>query len=400
MRILYTTARFPYPPLRGDQLVPYFRIRHLAKRHEITLLSFVQAPDELAYVNELRQYCVDVHTVQLPRWCSYAGMARSVFTSLPFQVSYYSSAVYRRKLTDLVKDRKFDVIHTVLSRPANHTIGITGSIKICEMIDALSLTVRRRAATSTWPARWLWTTEADRMRRFERRVCKAFDGVVVVSEVDYKELDSPNVTVIPLGTDVSPKLRPSSNGHRTIIFTGNFEYYPNPDAAQFLICEIWPELRRVASGLRLKLVGNNPGPKVLRLARQFPDVEVTGFVPDLRQHLAEADVAIAPMRLAGGGTHCKALEAMACGTPVIVSPLVTGIRGKPGRDFLVAANVSEYVEAVCGVLQNPTLAKTLSENGRRLVMQHYSWESTTQQLESLYQKLLQDRRYTSLAHRN
>jgi polysaccharide biosynthesis protein PslH len=139
---------------------------------------------------------------------------------------------------------------------------------------------------------------------------------------------------------------------------------------------------------------------VLRLARQFPDVEVTGFVPDLRQHLAEADVAIAPMRLAGGGTHCKALEAMACGTPVIVSPLVTGIRGKPGRDFLVAANVSEYVEAVCGVLQNPTLAKTLSENGRRLVMQHYSWESTTQQLESLYQNLLQDRRYTSLAHRN
>ena len=63
MKILYTTARFPYPPLRGDQLVPYFRIQHLARKHEITLLSFVEGPEELAYVGHLKEHCVGVHTV-------------------------------------------------------------------------------------------------------------------------------------------------------------------------------------------------------------------------------------------------------------------------------------------------------------------------------------------------
>ena len=401
MKILYTTARFPYPPLRGDQLVPYFRIRQLAKKHEVTLLSFVQGPEDMEYVAELKQHCSEVFTVPLPRWRSLAQLPWGALSQLPLQVVYYSSGEYRTRLQQILAKNKFDVVHTVLSRPAHHTIDITGAVKVCEMIDALSLTIMRRANASHWPVQSVWMIEAERMRRFEQRICKSFDGVVVVSEVDRKELNAPNVTVIPLGTDVPLRPRASLNGHKTVIFTGNFEYYPNPDAAGFLITEIWPQLRQVSPGMCLRIVGKNPGPKLLRLAQQFPDVEVTGFVPDVRQYLLEADVAVAPMRLAGGGMHCKALEAMACGTPVVVSPLVTGIPGSAGKDFLVAADVSEYVQAVRKILENPGLATTLSENGRRLVAENYSWEKTTEQLESFYQKLLQSRAQTaSHAHRN
>jgi sugar transferase (PEP-CTERM/EpsH1 system associated) len=390
MKILYTTARFPYPPLRGDQLTPYFRIQHLAQKHEITLLSFVQGPEEMEYVRYLKPHCVEVHTVALPRWRSYASMPMGALSSLPLQVLYYSSREYQRRLQSILAKQKFDVIHTVLARPANHTIGLTSAVKVCELIDAVSLTMKRRSGAARWPLQLGWRMEAERMRRFEQRICKAFDGVIVVSEVDRQELNEPNVTVIPIGTDVS--LRPRSpNGHKVVILTGNFAYHPNQDAATFLISEIWPKLRRDFPGARLRIVGNSPGPNLLGLAREFSDVEVTGFVPDLRQHLLEADVAVAPIRLAGGGIHCKALEAMACGTPVVVSPLVTGIRGLPGGDFLVAGTVPEYVQAIRSVLENPGLAKSLSENGRRLVVENYSWEKTTRRLELLYDELLKRR---------
>jgi sugar transferase (PEP-CTERM/EpsH1 system associated) len=390
MKILYTTARFPYPPLRGDQLTPYFRIQHLARKHEITLLSFIERPEEMEYVRHLKPHCVEVHTVPLPRWRSYASMPMGAVSSLPLQVLYYSSREYQRRLQSILGKRKFDVIHTVLARPANHTIGVTGAVKVCEMIDTVSLTMTRRAGAAPWPLQWGWRMEAKRMRRFEQRICKSFDGVVVVSEVDRKELNEPNVTVIPIGTDVS--LRPRSpNGHKVVILTGNFAYHPNQDAATFLINEVWPQLRRDFPGARLRIVGNGPGPSLMDLARQLPDVDVTGFVPDLRQHLLEADVAVAPIRLAGGGIHCKALEAMACGTPVVVSPMVTGIRGLPGEDYLVARDVPEYVQAISRVLRNPELAGSLSEKGRRLVVENYSWEKTTQRLESLYEELLQRR---------
>jgi sugar transferase (PEP-CTERM/EpsH1 system associated) len=401
MKILYTTARLPYPPLRGDQLVPYSRIQHLARKHEITLLSFVEGPQEMEYVRRLKPHCVEVHTVPLPRWRSYASMSGGTLSSLPLQVLYYSSRDYQKKLQEILARDKFDVVHTVLSRLANHTIHVEGVVKVCEMIDALSLTMKRRANAARWPVQSVWRMEAERMRRFEQRICKSFDGVVVASEVDRQELNAPNVTVVPIGADVSPRTSPSPNGHKVVIFTGNFAYHPNQDAAIFLITEIWPQLRQVMPEARLRIVGNSPGPSLLRVARQFPEVEVTGFVPDLRQHLLEANVAVAPIRLGGAGLHCKALEAMACGTPVVVSPMVTGLQGLPGKDFLVAQSVSEYVQAIRRVLENPELATSLSEKGRRLVVEKYSWEKTTQRLELLYEELLSGRtQSTNHAHRN
>lgn len=401
MKILYTTARFPYPPLRGDQLTPYFRIQQLARKHEVTLLSFVEQPEEMEYIEELKPHCAEVHTVPLPRWRSYANMPCGALGSLPMQVLYYSSRQYQKTLREILARQKFDVIHTVLSRAANHTIGIEGTVKVCEMIDTLSLTMRRRAGAARGPMQWPWRMEAERMRRFEQRICKSFDGVVVVSEVDRQELNTPNVTVIPIGTDISVRSKPSPNGHKVVIFTGNFAYRSNEDAALFLIKEVWPELRRVLPKGQLRIVGNGPGSNLRRAAQQFPDVEVTGFVPDLRQYLLDADVAVAPVRLGGGGMHCKVLEAMACGTPVVVSPLVTGIRGVPGEDYLVAGDVSEYVQAIRRVVENPVLTAALSEKGRRLVLENYSWEKTTQRLELLYEELL-GRRVPSAnhAHRN
>ena len=359
MKILYTTARFPYPLLRGDQLVPYSRIQHLARKHEITLLSFVEGPEEMEFVRHLKPHCVEVHTVPLPRWRSYASMHMGALSTLPLQVLYYSSREYQRKLQEILAKRKFDVVHTVLSRPANHTIDVEGVVKVCEMIDAVSLTMKRRASAARWPLQLVWGMEAERMRRFEQRICKSFDGVVVVSEVDRQELNAPNVTVVPAGADVDLRPRSSPNGHKVVIFTGNFAYHPNQDAAIFLINEIWPQLRQVIPRARLRIVGNCPGPSLLRVARQFPEVEVTGFVPDLRQHLLEADVAVAPIRLGGAGLHCKALEAMACGTPVVA--FRSGSTPEVIDDGVTGFVVDSVDQALEAVLQ----AKALDRAGVR-----------------------------------
>ena len=151
MKILYTTARFPYPPMRGDQLVPYFRIEQLAKKHEVTLLSFVEGPEEMEYLRELKPYCAEIHTVALPRWRSYANMPWGPLSSLPLQVLYYSSRQYKQKLGEILAKQKFDVVHTVLARAASHTMDVGGMVKVCEMIDALSLTMKRRAdAARPW----------------------------------------------------------------------------------------------------------------------------------------------------------------------------------------------------------------------------------------------------------
>ena len=107
-------------------------------------------------------------------------------------------------------------------------------------------------------------------------------------------------------------------------------------------------------------------------------------VDDPIEYYAAADVLVAPSR--EDSFHLPAMEAMACGLPVIVSSeagvseLVTD-----GRDALVIddpANVDALAAAVARVLGGPELAESLAENGRSLA-ERFSWEENATRTAAL-----------------
>ena len=64
MRILFLTARLPYPPNRGDRLRAYHFLRVLSREHRITLLSFIDDSREAEHVAALRPFCEDIQLVR------------------------------------------------------------------------------------------------------------------------------------------------------------------------------------------------------------------------------------------------------------------------------------------------------------------------------------------------
>src|SRR2546426_12813279 len=96
MRVLILTARYPFPPIKGDQAVPYHRIRALARDHEIHLLSLVAAPPDNWALQEMRQYCRTVRVIVLPKWRSWLSvLARGPFSAMPLQVLYFLSQKFQ-----------------------------------------------------------------------------------------------------------------------------------------------------------------------------------------------------------------------------------------------------------------------------------------------------------------
>ena len=78
------------------------------------------------------------------------------------------------------------------------------------------------------------------------------------------------------------------------------------------------------------------------------------------------------------------LESMACGTPV-VAVKEGGVKESVLHEetgLLVERNPEIFSEAILRLLQDPELTKTLGENGRQYVAQHWTWEQSTQKLES------------------
>ena len=241
-----------------------------------------------------------------------------------------------------------------------------------------------------------------RLHRYEARLCRESDAVVVVSATDTALLrqvaPEGRYVVLPNGVDTSAfAYRPALSareaaipeGHAPeLLFTGTMDFRPNVDAMLWFAEAILPRLRRARPELRCLVVGKMPAPRLLAAARTCPGLEVTGAVPDVRPYLARAAVYVVPMRL-GSGTRLKVLEAMAAGVPVVSTRMgLEGIAAVPGEHAYVADTPAAFADAVLRLLADPTEATRLAQHARALVETHYDWERLTPALPALYQTLV------------
>jgi glycosyltransferase involved in cell wall biosynthesis len=168
-----------------------------------------------------------------------------------------------------------------------------------------------------------------------------------------------------------------------VVFTGNLGYFANADAAAWFAREAFPAVRAARPSARLLIAGARPSRSVRALAR-LPGVTVLGPVEDMAAVLRSARVAVAPLQ-SGSGQQSKILEAMACGTPVVASPLaLAGIAAQHGRDLRVGADADGTAAAVLELLEDDELAARLARAGRRLVDELYTWERSAALLEAAY----------------
>jgi len=66
LRVLFLTARFPYPLIGGDRLKPYYILKYLGKHHDVTLVTFHQGADlPKSYINEIEKLGVKVIVIPL-----------------------------------------------------------------------------------------------------------------------------------------------------------------------------------------------------------------------------------------------------------------------------------------------------------------------------------------------
>jgi glycosyltransferase involved in cell wall biosynthesis len=204
-----------------------------------------------------------------------------------------------------------------------------------------------------------------------------------------EEVPKARTAVIPNAADVEyyqPRpLDPPPDG-RTVVFFGLLSYFPNVDGVNHFVKDIWPRIAEAHPEALCKIIGGRPPPSLLALAG--PRVELTGFVPDLRPHLAAAAVVVVPLRL-GGGTRLKIVEAMAMGKAIVSTALGTeGIEAIPGRDILVEDEPAAFADAVNRLLAEPSLAECIGHSARRLAVERYAWSEAARALEGFYRRIL------------
>jgi glycogen(starch) synthase len=119
-------------------------------------------------------------------------------------------------------------------------------------------------------------------------------------------------------------------------------------------------------------------------------VHFTGFLEEraLRLHYAAADVAVAPSLYEPFGL--VATEAMACGTPVVVSD-TGGLReivvDGTGLTF-PPQDAEQLADRIAEILLDPALAAQLVARGRERIRERYDWADVAERTAQAYSTLL------------
>ncbi|MGE0258276.1 MAG: TIGR03087 family PEP-CTERM/XrtA system glycosyltransferase [Alphaproteobacteria bacterium] len=388
--ILFLAHRLPYPPDKGDKIRAYNVLRHLAGRYRVHLATFVDAPEDVAYVPQLERICASVAwqwlSVPRARLRSLIGL----FSGAPLTQFYFGDRRLRAAVEQLVAAHRPGLVYVFSSAMAPYVPDRRGARVILDMVDVDSEKWRQYAETGSGPARAIYRREGRTLLALERRAAARADAVLLVSraEAELFATLAPEAAarIHPIGNGVDVAFFDPSRGFAdpldarpALVFTGAMNYRPNIEAMEWFVGHVMPRLRQRAAPPCLWIVGANPSRAVLALAG--PDIRVTGRVPDVRPYLRYARVAVAPLRI-GRGVQNKVLEAMAMGVPVVATPQAReGIDACADGEILTATSPADFAAAIGRVLDGD--AGPIGARARARVVRDYGWDASLAGLDRL-----------------
>jgi len=300
MRILYLCHRVPYPPNKGEKIRAFHQIRAMAARHEVDLFTLADDPADLAHAGAMSEYCREVTAIPLNPKLARAKALPFLLTRKPITLPYFYSRRLDRAIRNAVARRCYDRIFVYCSAMAQYVESIENIPVIMDMVDVDSDKWLQYADVSRGVKAAVYRREGRSYRAYESRISAKFPSVLVTTEREAELIQNfcpeANVHVITNGVDTdyfNPQSKLRDSITPTIVFTGDMGYFPNEAAVIYFARNVLPAIQGVCAGARFLIVGRNPTRNVREL-QNIAGVEVTGFVPDVRTYLAQAQVSVAP----------------------------------------------------------------------------------------------------------
>lgn len=398
MRILWLAPYLPRPVFGAGTRV-YNLIKALASTCEIDLIAHAWPPspdDELG--NQLSAMCRTVQCVPpviQSRRDRREMQLKALRSRRPSQYWMSFAPAMQECIDRAVRKNDYDVAVLEHSFMGYYTLP-ESLLVVLDQHNVESDILRRASRHERSFVRRIYNlVEFVRYYPDERRICRSADLILAASEHDCDSMRRwggvPPCVVAPNGVDCTyfaPRaVDIPEKEAMDIVFTGAMHYAPNAAAMLYFVDKIWPLIRARAPGAMLRIVGGDPAPAILQLAR-LPNVSVRGNVADMRPYLADAAVVAVPLRV-GGGTRLKIVEALAMARAVVTTSVgCEGLMVQDGKHLFVADEPIDFAARVVELLHDPARRVQVGENGRRLVKDSYDWPVVGARMEAALRQLV------------
>ena len=298
----------------------------------------------------------------------------------PFKKLNYILNVPRIKR--VIKDMNPDILHA-------HYVSSYGIVSY--------LTGFHPLAISVWGSDIYDRPKNPLFRLFIRQALMKAEVVLSTSktmaEQTEKFVPDREIVVTPFGIDLA-EFYPIEKGSSSEFIIGTARTLHPKYGIEYLIKAFAIFLEDVP---RAKLVIAGDGPQkdeLVNITKSLgieENVRFLGFIPhnELQWVMAGVDIFCMPSESESFGV--AALEAQACGVPVVSSKIgglsETVIDGKTG--FLVEPkNPRAIAERLLFLYRNPAIRKNMGKEARKFVTEYYNWSENIKIIERVYDKLM------------
>ena len=372
LKLLFVTARFPWPLDKGDKLRAYNQLKYLSRHHEIALFAISEQRINKDWIEALSPFCKKIKVIRLSRFRVLLNIVSGIFTSLPLQSIYYFNSQISEELKMFsFKERPgkiiFQLVRTTLYARMFNTKDC-----IIDLMDCMSYHYFLRYKNSSFFKQIFYYREYIRLKRYEIALLNRYPDILIISKKDKSLLPGIKKKVHVIGNGVEiHEIQKSTLKNVDVLFLGNLRYQPNIRAAKFIIAAILPLLKKADPNIRVCIAGiaaNQLKTGQLKNLQLLENVEHT--LPLFKS----SQVFVAPMFLSTGIQN-KILEAVVARIPVVTTPNAADAIGLiNGVHVLTAISPQEFNDQIIHLLSNARLRTLLIENAYEFVQRHCNWE--------------------------
>lgn len=372
-RVAVLTPYLPWPPAHGGAVRIYNLLRKCSERFDILLFGFEDGQTAADHAR-MAEFCAAVFTADKPRYREPRWS-----TWLPPEACEFYTPRLERGLRERMRTLGARLLQAEYTQMARYRPEVLVEHDVTW--DLYAQVHRRRRTLSSWWDLWRW-------RRFETRAVRAARRVVVMSEKDAALLSCGDKTVvIPNGVDPERfrALPERGGGPPELLFVGSFRHFPNLQAFEFLLDEVWPRLGH--RDVRLAVVAG-PEPELYWRTRPLDGrITLHGYVADVQPLYERCTLVLVPT-VVSAGTNLKALEAMASQRAMVSTPPgVAGLGLVHGESVWLAETGEEFAAGIVKLLDDGGLRRRLAEAARRHAERHYWWEAAARRQAELWESL-------------
>lgn len=386
MRILYLSAVVPWPVSDGDKIRAMSSLRGLSRKHRV--FGFFLDSEGVRTASEVRRLVADQSRAYLTRTRKLHGALRARLRRQPIHAGAFWFPEIQARLVRLVRKWRPEIVHVhrIRMMPYAEPLGLP---YVLDMTDCMSHYYRHAAHLSGW-RKWYAAADLPALRRAEARWANRAAASLVITEVERARVRALGVRspvfVVPNALDLGYWKPCFQRRDRTmLVFLGNMGYPPNVRGLAWFIRGPAPALARSHPRLALDVVGDGAPADLLRLAAGCPlPVRFVGSRSDVRPCLYRAAALVCPLPVASGLQN-KAIQAMACGLPVVATRNVArAIGAVNGREIVTADRPASYARALAGVLDDPRNGRRIALRARRLIERKYAEPRVAGMLDRAY----------------